>query len=104
MRTENLNSFGLSARDMKTIESILNQFPEIKQIQVFGSRANGSYKPGSDIDFVILDEELNDRRLMKLKEAFDESSLPFHVDIIHYPALTNEELKKHIDRVGVPIF
>ncbi|MBK6607801.1 MAG: hypothetical protein IPG24_20555 [Leptospiraceae bacterium] len=38
------------------------------------------------------------------KEDFEESSLPYRVDIVHYPTLTHQELKNHIDRVGVPFY
>lgn len=104
MSITDIKMFGLNERDMKTIQSILLLFPEFKQIKLFGSRAKGSNKPGSDIDLAIMDEGINESRIMKLKEAFDESSLPYHVDILHYPSLTQEALKEHINRVGVSIF
>ena len=44
---------GLSKRDLDEISEILKSFPEIEEAVLFGSRAKGNYKPGSDIDIAI---------------------------------------------------
>ena len=96
------NRFGLTDRDMTTIWDILGRYPKIKTVIVFGSRAKGTYKSGSDIDLVIMDIGVGDSVLLKLNEVFSDSSLPYFVDLICYPALENSALKEHIDRVGIP--
>ncbi len=37
------NSFGLTERDMHTIMTILQKYPEIKLVVIFGSRAKGTH-------------------------------------------------------------
>ena len=98
------NSFGLSARDRDSIYSILKKYKDITSVILFGSRAKGTFKKGSDIDLAIFTESLSEEIILKLKEDFEESSLPYRVDIVHYPTLTHQELKSHIDRVGVPFY
>ncbi|MCK5915616.1 MAG: nucleotidyltransferase domain-containing protein [Deltaproteobacteria bacterium] len=86
---------------MTTIWGILGEYPEIKTVVVFGSRAKGTYKSGSDIDLVIMDSGVDDSVLCKLNNDFSDSCLPYFVDLIYYPTLENSALKEHIDRVGV---
>lgn len=96
----NQNSFGLTTRDMKTIQNILKKYPIVKKVNVFGSRAKGNFKKGSDIDLAIMNESVSEDVILKLITDFEESSLPYRVDIVNYPTLTDSTLKEHIDRVG----
>ena len=98
------NSFGLTDRDMKTLQDIFKKYPDVKKVFVFGSRAKGTYKQGSDIDLVIMNEGVQDTFIRTIKSDFEESSLPYIVDLVNYPTLKHPELKNHIDRVGVPLF
>lgn len=96
----NQNSFGLTTRDIETIVDIFKKYPIIKKVNVFGSRAKGNFKKGSDIDLAIMNENVSEDVILKLKTDFEESSLPYRVDIVNYPTLTDSALKEHIDRVG----
>ncbi len=93
------DSFGLSEKHRIIIFHILNKFTEIRTVKIFGSRAKGNFKKGSDIDLAVMDP-IEDRILGKIQSEFEDSSLPCRVDILCYPSLTNPELKEHIDRVG----
>ncbi|MBF0450462.1 MAG: nucleotidyltransferase domain-containing protein [Candidatus Magnetomorum sp.] len=98
------NIFGLTDRDMKTFNKIFKKYPNVNNVVVFGSRAKGSYKNGSDIDLTIMDETISDGDIIKMKNDFDDSSLPYFVDLINYKTLKQQELKNHIDRVGIPFY
>jgi len=97
------DSFGLSDRDITTLWDIFKKYPDVKNVFVFGSRAKGTYKQGSDIDLAIMNEGVNDTFIRKMKSDFEDSSLPYTVDLVNYPTLKHPELKDHIDRVGVPL-
>ncbi len=96
--------FGLSERDLLTIRQILLTCPDIGEARIFGSRAKGTHHPGSDIDLAIMNQGVDDRTLMRVAGAFEESSLPFRVDVVYFPDLGDADLKDHIIRVGRPIF
>ena len=49
-----MNEFGLSEKSMEIIRGIYSQFPQIKSVILYGSRAKGNFKPGSDIDMTIV--------------------------------------------------
>ena len=45
--------FGLKDSDINAIIAILKRYPDVKEAIIFGSRAMGNYKPGSDIDIAL---------------------------------------------------
>lgn len=102
--TPQLNKFGLTPRDMSTIEDIFKNYPTIEEVYLFGSRAKGNYKLGSDIDLSIMNKSVTNEQLMKLKADFTESSLPYEVDVVLYEQITNPDFIQHINRVGIPFY
>lgn len=72
---------------------------------MFGSRAKGNYKVGSDIDLAIFGEKITFTVLAKLHSLLeDRGPLLYLVDIVKYEELENKDLVDHIDRVGIIIF
>jgi predicted nucleotidyltransferase len=96
--------FGLTARDMATIQGIFSVYPDVREVWIFGSRANGTYKPGSDIDLAIVNEGVAHDMLRRIVADFEESSLPYFVDVIHLPALKNKDLAAEINHNGRSIY
>lgn len=98
-------NFGVSVSDLAYIVSALAKFGEIERACIFGSRAKGTHKPGSDIDIAIYGDRVSFDTISKLHALLeDESPMPYRFDIVDYSHLSHENLKSHIDRIGVPIF
>lgn len=94
--------FGLTDDELQQIIQVLKKFPEVHQAAIFGSRALGTYKRGSDIDLVLYGDELNTTPIsFQLNE---EGLLPYFFDILDYQSLANPELKNHIDRVAISFY
>jgi len=98
------NKFGLTHEEREIIHKIFRTYPEIKQVNIYGSRAKGNWKAGSDIDLVILDENIGSETLWKLKEAFEDSLLPYFVGLQRFSELPESDYKSHIERVGQPFY
>ena len=97
--------FGLLDRDLKYIIKALEQHDEIEKAVIFGSRAMGNYKKGSDVDIAIVGENVSSSIIYKLEDCLNEVyPLPYFFDIIQYNKLTNENLIKHIDTQGKIIY
>ena len=92
--------FGLSENTYQIICSILSNFTEIEKAIIYGSRAKGNYRLGSDIDLAIIGDELTFDILIDLLNNLDESDLPYNFDISLYNSIDNLELKEHIDQAG----
>lgn len=88
----------LTPDQLAEVRQILQlQIPE-RTVRVFGSRVNGTAKPFSDLDLVVMgDVPLAFRQLAALKDAFAESNLPFRVDVMDW-ATTSAEFRAIIDR------
>ena len=89
---------------METIRKIISRYPEVSEVYIFGSRATGAFRLGSYIDLAIMDEGVDDTIISRLQQDFEDSSLPYFVDVICFSSLKHEELRKHIERFGTPIY
>lgn len=98
-------NLGLKDFDLEYIVKILRKFSEIEKAVIFGSRAKGNYKPGSDIDIAIYGEKITFDILARLHWELEENSpLPYFFDIVDYTHSNHKELKEHIERVGIVIY
>jgi predicted nucleotidyltransferase len=97
--------FGFHDADLAYIISVIEDFTEIKQAIIFGSRAKGNYKAGSDVDIAVLGENISFSTIACLHSRLEEEgSLPYFFDIVDYTHSTHKQLKEHIERVGKTIF
>ena len=91
---------GLDVETEKKIKSIFSLFSEIDKVVLYGSRAKGNYKTGSDIDLTLYGKNLNLKTIYKIQDKLDELYLPYKFDISIYEHIDNPDLKEHINRVG----
>ena len=96
--------YGLSEEQFTEIIDIISTYPEIESAIIFGSRATGSFRRGSDIDIAILGNEVDYNLLLGIKGRFEDSDLPFFLDIIAYSIVESEDLKKNINEQGKVIY
>ena len=97
--------YGFSDRTFTTLNSIFQKYPGIKQAVLYGSRAKGKYRNGSDIDLSLkTDDTFTRSDLLHIWGDFDDSDLPYFVDVSIYDKLSNPDLKAHIDRVGKVLY
>ena len=69
---------------LEIVQGILREYlPEGVKVWVFGSRANWTTKDSSDLDLALEGENaLSHKLLGVLKDAFDDSTLPYTVDVV----------------------
>lgn len=67
---------------MDNIITTMQQFPEIEKAAIFGSRAKGTYKPGSDLDIAIWGDDISFSTLSRLHAILEEES-PMPYFFIH---------------------
>ena len=96
-----MNEFGITEKSYRLIMEAFPKFSGIEEVLVFGSRAMGNYKTGSDIDFAIKGKQASNRVAWDISGYLNESlPIPYYIDVVYYDALTNPELKEQIDRYG----
>jgi uncharacterized protein len=89
---------GISIEFENLIVAQLNR-PFVSRAVVFGSRAKGNYKAGSDID-IALYGEISFEQLMEITIDIKELELPWLTDIVAYSQVTDQGFKKHIETYG----
>lgn len=100
-----MNPYGISERTFRLLQETFEQFPEVNEVLIFGSRAKGNYRHGSDIDLAIKGEKISPALVFKLKSVFNERlPIPYNVDVVGYEYLEHQALKDHINQRGRLIF
>jgi uncharacterized protein len=94
------SSTGLSDLQLSRITAVLESYPGIRQAVLFGSRAMGTHRYGSDIDIALDADNITFDDLLHLNTVLDALNLPFTIDIIHLQRTDNTDLIDHIHRVG----
>ncbi len=92
--------YGLKDTIIDLIIRVFADIPEIEQAIIYGSRAKGNNRKGSDIDIVLKGEKLTLQELNRLSLALDDLLLPYTFDLTIYHRINNPELLDHISRVG----
>lgn len=94
-------AFGLPQAACDRIITVLSDYPEIDRTTIFGSRAKGNYRPGSDIDLCLDAPALSMRRRLELENRLDDLLLPWKIDLLVREEIDNQALLDHIERIGV---
>lgn len=97
--------FGLKQGDLESIIAIIQQQAEVEEALIFGSRAKGNYKNGSDIDIALKGADVNNTTTGIISYLLnEETQMPYHFDILNYHTIANKDLVKHIDRAGMRFY
>lgn len=96
--------FGLSEQTIESICAVLAKYPSVEKAVLYGSRAKGDFKPGSDIDLSLHGTGLSLRELESIDSELDELLLPYGIDLLIFDTLSHAGLREHIERVGVVMY
>ena len=93
-------NFGLPSGALHALKSVFMQYTHINQVIIYGSRAKGNYRHGSDIDICLDAPLLSTTELLKIENQIDDLLLPWKVDLSLQHQIHNVDLLNHIDAVG----
>ena len=96
--------YGLTQDTIDQISDVFAQFSVIEKAVLYGSRAKGDYKPGSDIDLTLFGANLTFATCASIEDALDDLLLPYKIDLSLFDQLDHAPLREHIARVGVPFY
>ena len=99
------NSFGLLDTDIETIILTLRKHPKVERACIFGSRAKGNFKNGSDVDIALKGADLDLDTMSRISYWLnEETNMPYKFDILIYDSIDEVILKEQIDRVGIEFY
>jgi len=96
--------FGLPPATLEAIRRILAEVPAVKKAVIYGSRAKGTHRPGSDIDLTLFGDGLDLDILGRIAARLHESPIPYQVDLSIFELIDHAGLREHIQRVGQPFY
>lgn len=91
--------YGLSDTEIEKLKAVFALHPCIDKAVLYGSRAKGNYKPGSDIDLALYGG-LHLTELNTTAMEIDDLLLPYKTDVSIAEQIDNAALLQHINRVG----
>lgn len=93
--------YGLPDEAIEKIQQTFVEYPQIANVWLYGSRAMGNYRQGSDIDLCIEAPTLTMSQLLTIENQLDDLLLPWKMDLVLKHQVDNEALLAHVERVGV---
>ncbi len=97
--------YRLKESTIQQICAILARHPQVDKAVLYGSRAKGEYKNGSDIDLTLYGRaDLTLRVLYRIMDEIDDLLLPYTIDLSIFSDITDADVVEHIERVGVVFY
>lgn len=102
---QDIGAFGLSSSQLTEITEAIASFDRVERAVVFGSRAMGTQKPGSDVDICVFGKQVGATEATELSRRLNnETTTAFMIDVLAYSEIDNASLRHHIDQDGVVMF
>ena len=98
------STFGLPAASVFALRAVLARHAQVRKADIYGSRAKGNFRPGSDIDLTLFGDSLSARELLAIEVAIDALDLPYKVDLSLFDQIEDPALRSHIERIGKPFY
>lgn len=97
--------FGLSEADLAAVVTILQKHEEVEEACIYGSRAKGNYKNGSDVDIAVKGTRITHKVITSISfELNEETTMPYHFDVVNFDTISNKDLVDHINRIGATFY
>ncbi len=99
-----MDKTGLKSETISELKKVFASHPEIEKVILYGSRAKGNFKKGSDIDLVLVAPQFTLTDLNKIENHLDDLLLPWKIDLALFHQIENPDLLEHINRVGIVFY
>ena len=98
-----MKDIGLTPHEIDLIREVFRRFPAISEVALYGSRAKGTYRPESDIDFALIGIE-DAVQAEAVADELEELPLPYRFDVKAYGDIKYSPLREHITCVGISLY
>lgn len=97
--------YGLQQSTIEKICAVLSRYPQVEKAILYGSRAKGNYKNGSDIDLTLRGgADLSLNVIYKILDDLDDLLLPYTIDLSVFNDIRDPDVIEHIQRAGVTFY
>ena len=96
--------YGLSDRTLQKIRGVFSHYPQVEKAILYGSRATGAYRNGSDIDLTLCGHALTHSVLSQIDTELDDLLLPYTIDLSIFHQIDNSTMVEQIQHIGVNFY
>ncbi|MCD4831719.1 MAG: nucleotidyltransferase domain-containing protein [Anaerohalosphaeraceae bacterium] len=96
--------YGLKDDTIEKIKSVFVKYYQVNKVVLYGSRAKGNYKTGSDVDLTLYGDALDLSIVSKISNDIDDLLLPYTFDISIFEQIVDCDIIEHINRVGIVFY
>lgn len=96
--------YGLSDETVKALCSVFARYDNIEKVLLFGSRAKGNFREGSDIDLALFGKDITFSQILDIKVMIEDLALLYSVDLVNFEKYKDYPIGEHILRVGQPFY
>lgn len=97
-------SYGIPDRVWARMGEVFARAPSVERVILYGSRAKGNYREGSDIDLTLEGPSATYQDLLTISVQLDDLDLPWMIDLSLLHRISNDTLREHIARVGKVVY
>ena len=97
-------TYGLTEDTLTRMAEVFARMPKLEEVILYGSRARGNYRAGSDIDLALKGGKLDINDLLKIAADLDELDLAYHFDLLLFDNVKSPDLLEHIRTEGKTIY
>jgi predicted nucleotidyltransferase len=91
---------GLPESASEAILRTIGAQPQVQRVVLYGSRALGRPRSGSDVDLCLFAPAMNLAELLELGARLDDLLLPWRIDLQLDHLISHDGLRAHIQRAG----
>ncbi|HJN35750.1 MAG: nucleotidyltransferase domain-containing protein [Prochlorococcus sp.] len=91
---------GIPQRESSLLLKKLQQEPAVQRVLLYGSRALGRHRSGSDIDLCLEAPAMGLQELLELGARLDDLMLPWPIDLQLRHLIDHADLQAHLERAG----
>ena len=91
---------GIPQADSQQLLDLIRSHPHVQKVVLYGSRALGRQRAGSDVDICLVAPSMTLGELLELGAALDDLLLPWQIDLQLRHLISHEGLLSHLDRAG----
>ncbi len=97
--------YGLNDTTIEQIRVVLSRYREVERAVLYGSRARGTAKIGSDIDLTLIGgDDLDLSILGKIFDDLDDLLLPYTFDLSLFSLISDPDMRAEIQRTGAVFY
>lgn len=97
-------NYGIKEEYWNKLESVFRNHKNIEKVILYGSRAKETNRPYSDVDIILVGENIENREFCNILNEIDDLLLPFIFDISVNYTISNVNLIDSINKTGVIVY